>query len=115
MKDYRNFWIALIVMALLSPLGLVLPRIMKAGSAWGEWGVDEVKRMVGYAPAGMQKTADLWKAPIRNYTLPGQQGASLSRVSLSYILSGLIGIALCAGGGYLFARRVTGRQGKGRR
>lgn len=114
MKGYRRLWIALIVMALLSPVGLYLPRIMKAGSAWGEWGMDEVKRMIGYVPAGMQKTENLWKAPIRDYTLPGQEGASLSRVSFSYILSALIGLALCAGAGYLVARRPTGRQGKRR-
>ena len=32
-------------LALLSPLGLILPRIMNAGAAWGEWGVDEIKNV----------------------------------------------------------------------
>ena len=110
MKEYRKLWIALIVLALASPLGLYLPSILKAGSAWGEWGVDEVKRMIGYAPAGMEQTAGAWKAPIPNYRLPGQENAPLSHLSLSYVLSALIGMAACSGGAYALARWLRGRK-----
>ena len=110
MKDHRRLWIALIVLALASPLGLYLPRLLKAGSAWGEWGVDEVKRMIGYVPTGMEQTADTWKAPIPNYRLPGQEQAPLSRLSLSYILSALIGMAACSGTAYALARWLRGRK-----
>ena len=72
MREFRTFWIALAVMALLSPLGLYLPRILKAGSAWGEWGVHEIRDMIGHAPAGMERTAHTWKAPIPAYALPGR-------------------------------------------
>ncbi len=104
MTDYRNLWVLLIVLAVASPLGLYLPWLLKAGSAWGEWGVDEVKRMIGYAPAGMEKTADTWKAPMPNYRLPGQENAPLSRLSISYILSALIGMAGCGSAAYALAR-----------
>jgi len=107
MRGYRKLWIALVILALLSPLGLYLPRIMNAGAAWGEWGVDEIKQMIGYAPPGMERTTDLWKAPLPDYALPGQENAPLSRLSLWYILSAFLGIAVC-GGGYFLARWLTG-------
>jgi cobalt/nickel transport protein len=114
MKAYRKLWVALVVLALASPIGLYLPKIMKAGSAWGEWGVDEIRQMVGYAPAGMEKNADIWKAPIPDYAPPSQEQEPLSRLSLFYILSAFIGIAACGGGGYLLARWLTSSRGKHR-
>jgi hypothetical protein len=62
----------------------------------------------------MKKTADIWKAPVPEYALPGQEGAPLSHLSLSYILSAFVGIGVCGGGGYLLARWLTGRRGKSR-
>ncbi len=108
MKEFRGFWIVLLALALASPIGLYLPQIMKAGAAWGEWGVDEIKQMIAYTPSGMERTADLWRAPLPDYALPGQQDAPLSRLSLSYVLSALLGIAICGGGAYLLARWLTG-------
>jgi len=114
MKEHRRLWAVLIVLALVSPVGLYLPKVMKAGSAWGEWGVGEIKQMIGYAPAGMEKKAEIWKAPIRDYTLPGREQALLSHLSFWYILSAFVGIAACGGGGYLLTRWVTGSRGKRR-
>jgi hypothetical protein len=110
MTEHRRFWIALAVLALLSPLGLYLPSLLKAGSAWGEWGLEEIRAMLGYVPSGMEKTADLWKAPLPDYALPGQEGAPLARLSLSYILSAFLGMALCGGGGYLVTRWLMRRR-----
>ena len=107
MKECRRLWAAVIVLALVSPLGLYLPRIMEAGSAWGEWGLQEIRQMIGYAPDGMGKNADIWRAPIPDYALPGQEQAPLAHLSLSYILSAFVGIAACAGAGYLLTRWVT--------
>jgi cobalt/nickel transport protein len=110
MNEYRRLWIALLVLALLSPIGLYLPSVLKAGAAWGEWGLDEIRQMLGYTPAGMEKTADLWKAPLPDYALPGQEGAPLSRLSLSYILSAFLGMGSCAGGAYLIGRWLAHRK-----
>lgn len=110
MRVTRRLWIGLGILALLSPLGLYLPDLLQAGAAWGEWGVEEIREMLGYAPAGMARTAELWKAPLPDYALPGQEGAPLARLSLSYILSAFIGMAVCAGGGYLAARWLTRRK-----
>jgi cobalt/nickel transport protein len=114
MRDYRRLWIGLVILALVSPIGLYLPELMRAGAAWGEWGVDEIREMIGYAPAGMERHAEVWKAPIPDYALPGQEQAPLSRRGLTYVLSGLLGIAACGGGGYLLTRRVIAGRGKRR-
>ncbi len=111
MTEYRRLWIALAVLALFSPVGLYLPRLFEASGAWGEWGLEEIRQMLGYVPAGMEKTAEVWKAPLADYALPGQGGPPLARLSLSYILSAFVGMALCGGGGYLVARWLARRRG----
>ncbi|MGZ8462627.1 MAG: PDGLE domain-containing protein [Candidatus Deferrimicrobiaceae bacterium] len=109
MKEYRNLLIALGVMALLTPVGLYLPQILQAGGAWGEWGINEVRTMVGYAPAGMEKTADAWKAPMPDYASPGGGDASSPAQGLSYLFSAFLGIIACGGAAYLLARWLTVR------
>jgi cobalt/nickel transport protein len=108
-KEYRNLLIALGVMALLTPVGLYLPRILQAGGAWGEWGIDEVRTMVGYAPAGMEKRADAWKAPMHDYAPPGGEEASSQAQGWYYLFSAFLGIIACGGAAYLLARWLTGR------
>jgi hypothetical protein len=107
MKEYRPYWVALLVMAALSPIGLYLPELLRAGSAWGEWGLEEVRQMIGYTPSGMERLSDLWKAPIPDYALPGQEEAPLAHRSLSYVLSAVLGVALCGGGTYVLTRWLT--------
>ncbi|HEX7512912.1 MAG TPA: cobalt transporter CbiM [Candidatus Methylomirabilis sp.] len=107
MKEYRAFWIALLALALVSPLGLYLPELMRAGTAWGEWSLEEIRQMVGYVPAGMQQLNDVWKALLPDYALPGQDGAPLAHRSLAYILSALLGIGLCGAATYILTRRLT--------
>lgn len=75
----------------LTPLGL-----LASGSAYGEWGLEEVQQLIGYIPSGMAKTADLWHAVLPDYALPALGNSPLSQ-SLGYILSALIGISLIAG------------------
>jgi cobalt/nickel transport protein len=110
MREYRNLWIALVVLALLSPLGLYLPELARAGAAWGEWGLDQIQQALGYVPAGMERMAEIWKAPLPDYTLPGPTDASLSRLSLGYLLSAFLGMGLCGGGAYLGARWLIRRK-----
>jgi hypothetical protein len=111
MKNHRPFWIAVLAMALVSPLGLYLPEWLQAGAAWGEWSLEEVKRMVGYAPSGMEGLSDLWRAPIPDYAFPGQEEAPLAQRSVSYIVSALLGIGLCGGTACAVTRWLTKREG----
>jgi hypothetical protein len=96
-KGINKLWIALGVLALLSPLGL-----LASGTAWGEWGTDEFHDVLGYVPQGLARLAEIWSAPLPDYTVPG-----LGDVP-GYILSAFIGMALvvlCTWGlGRLLAR-----------
>ncbi len=91
----KKLWIGLLVMALLTPLGILIPEKFNAGGAWGEWGANKLEKLLGFVPEGLKKLAALWKAPIPGYNLGGG-GASVTCQVISYIASGLLGIGICA-------------------
>jgi cobalt/nickel transport protein len=91
-KFQKKLWIGLAIMAILTPLGIYLPKIFNAGDAWGEWGPDKIQELLGYVPAGLKKLTDLWKPPVPDYNLGGETAAFSTQV-ISYIISGIIGIA----------------------
>jgi hypothetical protein len=93
MKITTKLWIGLAILILLSPLGLFLPEHFKAGSAWGEWGTEEIQKMVGYIPQGLKKLAALWNAPIPDYAIKGWEEKGLPHLSFAYIISAIVGIA----------------------
>ena len=88
----KKLWLGLLIMALLTPLGIYLPKKFKSGDGWGEWGTDKLKELLGYVPEGLKKLADFWKAPVRDYSFGGEN-AALSAQVISYIISGVLGIA----------------------
>lgn len=90
-KSQRKLWLGLLIMALLTPLGLLLPAKFKAAEAWGEWGTDNLAKLIGYVPQGLLKLAGLWKAPVPGYNL-GSPSASLAWQAISYLGSGLLGM-----------------------
>ncbi len=90
----KKLLVALVILAILSPLGIILPEKFKAGDAWGEWSTETIQELVGFIPEKMKETADLWKAPIPDYNL-GDEKSSFAVQALSYILSGVFGIVLC--------------------
>ena len=97
MKTITKFWIGIAVLIILSPLGLILPDHFKAGSAWGEWGVDEMQKLVGYVPKGLEKPSSFWSAPIPDYAFKGWEEKPLVNLSLAYVFSAVIGIIVCVG------------------
>jgi hypothetical protein len=94
-KIQKRLWIGLFIMALLSPLGLLLPEKFKSGDAWGEWGADTLEKLLGYVPEGLKRLSDLWRAPAPDYNFGGES-ASMTVQVISYIASGILGI-LAAG------------------
>ena len=94
MKLTTKFWIGIMVLIVLSPLGLILPEHFKAGSAWGEWGADVMQKLVGYVPKGLEKLSSLWNAPMPDYAFKGWEEKGLSHLSLAYIISAIVGIGI---------------------
>lgn len=97
MTTTTKLWICIAILILIAPLGLIIPAHFNAGSAWGEWGADEMHKLVGYVPSGMKRLSGLWKAPIADYVFKGWENKSLANLSIAYILSALIGIVFVAG------------------
>src|SRR4030043_1631934 len=91
----RKLWIGLLIMALMAPLGILLPKKFNAEEAWGEWGTDKLGQLIGYVPEGLKILADLWKAPVPDYNFGGED-ASVTVQAISYVASGLLGIVACA-------------------
>lgn len=107
MKTVSRFWLFLGVLIVLSPLGLILPGHFKAGSAWGEWGADEMKALVGYIPEGLEKLSNLWSAPIPDYAFHGWQDKPLSNLSIAYIISAFVGVAACVSLLYILGKLLV--------
>lgn len=72
----------LVVLALLSPLGL-----LASGTAWGEWRSEDLKAQLGFLPSGFQKFGDLWQHAIfPNYSMSGFDQMFWQQ-ALGYLLS----------------------------
>jgi cobalt/nickel transport system permease protein len=91
------------VLALLSPLGVILPLLGGAKSGWGEWSAAELTRLTGFVPAGMKRLGEFWQAPLPDYAFAGP-GAGVVTACLAYLLSAALGIALL-----LYCARACGR------
>jgi len=107
MKTSAKLWIGVALLIIFSPLGLLLPEHFKAGAAWGEWGADEIKTLVGYIPAGLAKLSNLWRAPMPDYTFQGWEEKGLVHSSFTYIISAIIGIGLTAIIVWFIGRKLT--------
>ena len=106
----KKMWIGLIVLALLSPVGIILPDKFKAGSAWGEWGPDEIGKMVGYVPQGMKEVADLWAAPMPDYSFKGWEDKGLSMQSVAYVASAGVGVGIIGLLAFLFGKLAAKKE-----
>lgn len=95
----RRLWIALALLMILSPLGL-----LAAGTAWGEWApqdfADPTTRAAIAAasgnqgpptqpPQGLARLASVWTAPIPDYAPPFMKSAAFG-----YVMSALVGVGL---------------------
>jgi cobalt/nickel transport system permease protein len=92
-------WVALALLALAAPLGL-----LASGTAWGEWGVSELQKLgLGYIPQGIQRFVNFWPAPLPDY------GFARLGVATGYILSAFVGIGLVVFLLWLGGRALTRR------
>lgn len=108
----KRLWIGLIALAFLSPLGLILPAKLGAGSAWGEWSAEEIKVLTGFIPAHLGRLSNLWQAPMPDYALKGQDESGLAALSISYILSAVLGVAFVCVAAFLLGGILARRAGR---
>jgi cobalt/nickel transport system permease protein len=95
----RSLWVGLAALMIASPLGL-----LAAGSAWGEWGVEDFATAEGRqaiadatggiqphsaTPAGLERLSSFWTAPIPDYA-----PSWMKSETFGYILSAMVGIGL---------------------
>ncbi|MGA1977473.1 MAG: PDGLE domain-containing protein [Bacteroidales bacterium] len=92
-KLQKRILIALLVLCLITPVGILLPAYFNAGDAWGEWSAQTVEQLIGYVPAGLQKYSHLWKAPMPDYTI-NHRDKSIVQRSGYYIVSGIAGATI---------------------
>lgn len=94
---YGRYIAGLIVVALLTPLGL-----LATGTAWGEWGGEDLQAKLGFVPSDLEKLGSFWNHILfPDYGIVGFD-QSFWQQALGYILSaffallviGVIGFAI---------------------
>jgi cobalt/nickel transport system permease protein len=116
----KPLWIALAVLMILTPLGILV-----TGSAWGEWSPEEFSRQQtrqqiaaasgnqsppAQAPAGLRRLAAFWTAPMPRYAPPFLKSAAFGYTLSAMAGTGLITLVFLLAGwfsGWL-SRRPTG-------
>jgi hypothetical protein len=93
MKTTARLSLVIVFLAVITPLGIILPAYFKAGDAWGEWSAETLRDMLGFVPKGLEKLSALWKAPLPDYAVRGWREKGVAHVSVATIISALIGVA----------------------
>lgn len=86
-KPLRWLWASFAALILLTPLG-----ILAKGTAWGEWGAQEMRTRLGFVPAGLEKAGALWSASIPNYA-----PVFIRNPYVGYLIAAVIGAAIMIG------------------
>ena len=110
MKPVTKLWIGIAALIILSPLGLIIPDLFKAGSAWGEWEPGEIKKLTGYVPEQFEKLSGLWKAPMRDYAFNGWENKGIGHLSFAYICSAVLGIIIIAAIAFVIGKLLAKKE-----
>ena len=95
------YWI-IGIMIVFTPIGL-----LSEGTAWGEWGTDELTGTLGYVPQGIEQAEAGWKAFLPDYSVPMLGGLANAEV-FGYMLSALVGSVVIYTAMILFGKVLTG-------
>ncbi len=99
-KIVKNFAIGLVLLIILAPLGL-----LAVGETFGEWSNEEIREKLGFLPEGLQGLSSLWGAPLADYAFPDDE--SQTGAVAAYLLSGILGVAICGGILYYVGKRIA--------
>jgi hypothetical protein len=103
-KTFKVLIIAMAVLVVIVPIGLIA-----SGTAFGEWGPDELQQAVGFVPAGLQQFSDLWHPLLPDYDFPSGEHDTLQTQAPGYYVSAIVGVLICAGVGYLVGKAIIKR------
>lgn len=78
----KPLYIIIGILVLATPLGL-----LANGTAWGEWGIEEIKNFTGFVPKGMENGVN-FTAPISGYSF------GTLKEYFGYIISALVGVII---------------------
>lgn len=95
-KKTKGIWGLLLGLIALTPIGL-----LASGTAWGEWGAEELQGITGYTPQGISHGFE-WKALLPDYSVSG-----IPEVA-GYIISAILGVAILL----IFFKLLGGRTKK---
>ncbi|HET6383491.1 MAG TPA: cobalt transporter CbiM [Armatimonadota bacterium] len=96
-------WIGVGLLVALAPLGL-----LASGSAFGEYSTEDLKKIWGFIPPGMNRLAGLWRsAPLPGYGFPHATGGW--QHAAGYWISAMIGVAAAGALCCLLARALRRR------
>jgi len=96
---YGRYITALIVVALLTPLGL-----LASGTAWGEWGGKDLQAQLGYVPNGLEKLGSFWNHILfKEYSIAGHDQTFWLQ-AFGYILSAFFALLVIGLIGFAFQR-----------
>lgn len=105
-KINRKYILFLAVLVLVTPIGIILPYLFSAGSAWGEWSIEELNKIIGYIPSGLKQTANLWHPLFPDYNFMFNKSGNILLDSLFYMISGVIGSSLCFISSFVFLKGI---------
>lgn len=57
--------VGIMLLLVCTPLGL-----LAAGTAWGEWGPEDIQKQIGYIPEGIERFAGFWSGLLPDYGFP---------------------------------------------
>ena len=98
---YGRYIAGLIAIAVLTPLGL-----LASGTAWGEWGGEDLQTQLGYVPSGLEKLGNFWKHTIfPDYGIAGFD-QSFWQQAFGYILSAFLALLVIGIIGFVIQRFV---------
>jgi len=78
----KPLYILIGILVLFTPLGL-----LASGTAWGEWGTEEIKEFIGFVPKGMEEGFQF------NSLIPDYNLGNLKEY-IGYIISAILGVTI---------------------
>ena len=99
-KIIKNFAKGLVVLIILAPLGL-----LAVGETFGEWSNEEIAEKLGFVPPGLERLSSLWGAHLADYAFPNDDSGT--GAIAAYILSGILGVAICGGLLYYVGKKIA--------